>query len=209
MTINADTKIAAVTTQLPDAIKVLAHINSRFAKLCNPIVRKLLAGKLSLAIAAKIGRCNLKDIYDKLIPLGFKIDDEMLPHVFKNKKLPGFIPGLQQAETFSVKQYANLVDKKTVLMSAALTTEIPKDWNETISNYKDNIQTVDLRPLDMEQAMSAIAGELRYLDSKTALLFVLHSHLPVFYLDEFAGKQLDYHVKVIAEGEVNVLVFRY
>ncbi len=74
MTINADTKIATLLKQSPGALEAIVSINSKFEKLRNPLLRKLMAGRTSIRMASKISGNSLEDFYSKLKPLGFEID---------------------------------------------------------------------------------------------------------------------------------------
>jgi len=74
MTINANTKIATILKQHPDALDVIVSISPKFEKLRNPLLRKIMAGRTSLAMASKIGGCSVNDFFVKLQPLGFEID---------------------------------------------------------------------------------------------------------------------------------------
>src|SRR5690606_30783264 len=65
------TKIAALLKHHPDAMKVIIGISPKFEKLKNPLLRKLLAGRTSIAMASKIGGCGVNDFFSKLRPLGF------------------------------------------------------------------------------------------------------------------------------------------
>lgn len=98
MIINANTKIAAVLKQQPDALEAIISINPKFVKLRNPILRKLMAGRTTLAMAAKMGGCDIKDFYDKLSPMGFEIDTVTLVDIAEKKTLPGFVTSLKPAE---------------------------------------------------------------------------------------------------------------
>lgn len=74
MTITANTKIARVIKQHPDALEAIISISPAFTKLRNPLLRKALAGRASIAMAARIGGCNISDFFSKLEPLGFTTD---------------------------------------------------------------------------------------------------------------------------------------
>lgn len=71
MTINAQTKIAALLKFHPDALEAIIKLNPKFAKLRNPVLRKLMAGRTTIAMAAKIGSCSVQDFYNGLAHLGF------------------------------------------------------------------------------------------------------------------------------------------
>lgn len=74
MTINANTKIAAILKHNADALDAIVSISPKFEKLRNPLLRKIMAGRTSLAMASKIGGCSVNDFFVKLQPLGFEID---------------------------------------------------------------------------------------------------------------------------------------
>lgn len=74
ITINANTKIAAILKQHPDALEAIISISPKFNKLRNPLLRKLMAGRTSISMASKIGGCTVNDFFEKLQPLGFKVD---------------------------------------------------------------------------------------------------------------------------------------
>lgn len=71
MEINESTKIASVLKHHPEALNALVAVSSRFEKLRNPLLRKLMAGRTSLKEAAKIGGCSMNDIAGALVPMGF------------------------------------------------------------------------------------------------------------------------------------------
>lgn len=74
MMINADTKLAPILKQHPQALEAIVSINPKFQKLRNPLLRKMLAGRTSLAAAAKMGGCPVEAFFQKLEPLGFVVD---------------------------------------------------------------------------------------------------------------------------------------
>lgn len=96
MTINANTKIAVLLKHHPDALDAIISISSKFEKLRNPILRKIMAGRTSIAMASKIGGCELDDFFEKLKPLGFEIDSETRPAKEATKQVPKFIAQLKK-----------------------------------------------------------------------------------------------------------------
>lgn len=72
--ISANTKIATLINANPAAIDAIASINPHFKKLKNPVLRKILAARVTIADAARIGKCSIEDFFEKLKPLGFIID---------------------------------------------------------------------------------------------------------------------------------------
>ena len=74
MKISKDTRISKLIKENPDAIEVIASINKQFRKLKNPVLRKLLASRVSIADAAKIGGSSVDEFLTKLAAIGFEID---------------------------------------------------------------------------------------------------------------------------------------
>lgn len=75
MTINAQTRISALLKHKPEALEAIVALSPGFVKLRNPVLRKLIAGRASIAMAAKMGGCQVEDFYNSLRPLGFDFDD--------------------------------------------------------------------------------------------------------------------------------------
>lgn len=71
MLINENTSIAVLLKHDPRALETIVSIAPGFSKLRNPIVRRLMAGRTTIAMAANIGSCRIEDFYTKLRPLGF------------------------------------------------------------------------------------------------------------------------------------------
>lgn len=97
MTINANTKIAVLLKQNAKALDAIVSISPRFEKLRNPLLRKVMAGRTSLAAASKFGGCTIEDFYQKLEPLGFKIDRQTKT-IEQAKPLPHFITSLTKEQ---------------------------------------------------------------------------------------------------------------
>ncbi len=94
MIINANTRIGAILKEQPAALDAIITISDKFEKLRNPLLRKLMAPRTTLATASKFGGCELEDFYRKLEPLGFTID-RIEPGI-EGKKIdrPGFMNDL-------------------------------------------------------------------------------------------------------------------
>ena len=71
MKIDQYTKISQLINANPAVIEAIASINRHFEKLRNPILRKILASRVTIADAAKIGGTTVQQFYEKLGPLGF------------------------------------------------------------------------------------------------------------------------------------------
>lgn len=98
MLINEKTKIAALLKHHPDALETIVPLSPDFKKLRNPVLRKLMAGRTTIAMAAKIGGCKPEDFYKVLAPLGFEAesspaggDNQAVP---KSKPKPAYLQNL-------------------------------------------------------------------------------------------------------------------
>ncbi|MEO5650290.1 MAG: DUF2249 domain-containing protein [Ginsengibacter sp.] len=99
MIINADTKIAKILRQNPDALEAIISITPKFEKLRNPLLRKLMAGRTSIGMASKVSGCDVDEFFKKLAPLGFEIDKATpaVTHVEK-PPLPSFFHSLKPTQ---------------------------------------------------------------------------------------------------------------
>lgn len=79
MTITSQTKISALIKANPAVIDAIASINAHFKKLHNPFLRKVLASRVTIAEAAKIGKVDIGLFFERLKPLGFDADDSIVP----------------------------------------------------------------------------------------------------------------------------------
>ncbi|MGF7073233.1 DUF2249 domain-containing protein [Mucilaginibacter sp. 3215] len=57
-------------------IQKLTELNKNFNRLKNPVLRKVLAKRVSVAQACRIAGCSLNEFFDVLKPLGFKAAHE-------------------------------------------------------------------------------------------------------------------------------------
>ncbi|OQX76456.1 MAG: hypothetical protein B6D61_08770 [Bacteroidetes bacterium 4484_249] len=74
MKISANTKVSVLLKDKPESIDVIASINKHFKKLKNPVLRKLLAPRVTISDAAKIGGTTVDVFLNKLQEIGFEID---------------------------------------------------------------------------------------------------------------------------------------
>ncbi len=97
MTINSNTKIAAVIKQHPEALEAIVSISPKFERLRNPLLRKVIAGRTNITMASKLGGCTVDDFFDKLQPLGFEIDRAIVANGKdkEEKPIPGFLKNIQ------------------------------------------------------------------------------------------------------------------
>lgn len=95
MTINANTKISTLLKQHPDALEAIVSISPKFIKLRNPFLRKLMAGRTTIAMASKLGGCSVDDFFSRLQPLGFLIDTETKEVSEGKKSSPDFLKNIE------------------------------------------------------------------------------------------------------------------
>ena len=84
MNISQNTRISAVLKANPQALDAIVSLNPAFEKLRNPLLRKLLAPRVTIAEAAKIGDVELPDFLKELRNIGFKIEQENPVESFYN-----------------------------------------------------------------------------------------------------------------------------
>lgn len=72
MTINSQTTIGSLIKHNPEVINAIAELSPRFNKLRNPVLRKLMAARTTIAMAAKVGGCKVEDLVNRILPLGFE-----------------------------------------------------------------------------------------------------------------------------------------
>jgi len=76
-----------------------------------------------------------------------------------------------------------------------------------LQKFKEKIQTVDVRHLEMPQPMMIILEAIEKLPDDHAL-FVYHKRIPVFLLPELKERKFDYRIKEEAPNEVRLLIFK-
>ncbi|WP_440134189.1 DUF2249 domain-containing protein [Chitinophaga sancti] len=98
MIIHQNTKIGAILKHHPASLDAIVSISPKFEKLRNPILRKLMAARATIAMASKIGGCQVTDFYTKLAPLGFEIDPAIPANAGEERELPAFIQSLDEEQ---------------------------------------------------------------------------------------------------------------
>ena len=74
MKITAKTKISQIIKYDKNVIDVIASINRHFRKLKNPILSKILASRVNVADAAKIGGVSTEEFLKKLQENGYEVE---------------------------------------------------------------------------------------------------------------------------------------
>ena len=74
MKITAKTKISQIIKYDRNVIDVIASINKHFRKLKNPILAKILASRVNVADAAKVGGVSTEEFLKKLQENGYEVE---------------------------------------------------------------------------------------------------------------------------------------
>lgn len=98
MIIHADTTIAAIIAHNQKALEVIVSISKKFEKLRNPLLRRLIAPRTSVAAACRMGGCFLEDFFAPLEALGFEIDRKEKSHKEAVEMRPAFLVHLKKED---------------------------------------------------------------------------------------------------------------
>jgi len=109
MKINGNTKVSKVIKENKEAIEAIASLNPHFTKLRNPVLRRLLAPRVTIAEAAKIGKCEVQEMLDKLVSIGFELDsnnvsDEVTNGISEDNTKKVFLEG-QKVTSLDVRPF--------------------------------------------------------------------------------------------------------
>jgi len=79
LVVNRDTTIKELLDVKPEeVINALVQLNRNFGKLRNPLLRKLLAKRVSIADACRIADCPVSDFLRTMNAIGFKLQEEII-----------------------------------------------------------------------------------------------------------------------------------
>jgi uncharacterized protein (DUF2249 family) len=267
MIIHENVKIGAIIQYNEAALDAIISISPRFEKLRNPLLRKLIGGRTTIAQASKIGKCLPEDFYTKLIPLGFEVKPEITANLQQNKVSPPFtgIMSPEQVITFDVRPvldsgadplkqimsrikdlqigqalkiiadfeptplitllkkqgYGSYVSrtgddivetvfyKETdrVFMEPDLQKPGADGWDELIAKYKNKLQSVDVKNMEIGKPMHIILSMLEKIANDEAL-FVYHERIPVYLIPELEELGFDIRIKENSDTDINLLIFR-
>lgn len=119
--ITDQTRISAIIDVDKNCIEAIASVAQPLRRLKNPILRKVMASRVTLAEAAKMGNCSVMDIAKALAPLGF---------IYEGIKVVNNTPVEQQ----------NI--KPVWLTNAAINTITYLDVRPTIAAGNDPLQDI-------------------------------------------------------------------
>lgn len=103
MTIDRNTTIKQLLQHKEEeVIAALVKLNSNFSKLKNPLLRNLLAKRVSIADACRIAKCNVHEFLRTMQSIGFQLYDEAAKP--QHEKVPLFAPPApEQTEELDVR----------------------------------------------------------------------------------------------------------
>lgn len=160
MQINGNTKLAKLFKLRPEALEAIVSVNEKFEKLRNSFLRKIMAPRTSISMAAKIGGCDVRDIYKVLEPLGFAIS----PTNEKNsdiKKNAAEIPFVKQQDVFDARPILSKgKDPLRAIMSFAASVKPGETF--CVINSFEPLPLIDLLAKQGFETVSVQNSELEY-----------------------------------------------
>lgn len=165
MLINAQTKIATLLKHHPDALETIVSIEPDFKKLRNPILRKLMAGRTSIAMASKIGGCKPEDFFKALAPLGFEADNNAVninEPIKENKPIPTYLQNIQPSQIVNFDVRAILASGSDPLKQ--IQQKVKELQQGQVLLIINNFEPVPLISLLSKQGF---ASYVKYIDENT------------------------------------------
>jgi TusA-related sulfurtransferase len=89
MKINRNTKISTLIHENHAVIEAMVSLNQQFEKLRNPLLRRILAPRVTISNASKIAGTDIEKIFEKLTSLGFCVE-EAVNGEKSNAEIPEF-----------------------------------------------------------------------------------------------------------------------
>jgi len=131
MIINKNTRISTLIKENRETIDVIGSIDKNFLKLKNPILRKVLAPRVTIVDAAKVGGIEIEVLVNKLEGIGFEFESDLTN--IPNKTT-------QKISSNVAAQLKNVENMKTLDVRPTLDsgTDPFKIIMQTIKALKDN-----------------------------------------------------------------------
>ncbi len=82
---NKQTKISTLIRENEKTIEIITSISDHFNKLKNPLLRKVFGTRLTIEDVARIGKCDIADIFKKLGEIGFEMENPSKEKEMKNE----------------------------------------------------------------------------------------------------------------------------
>src|SRR5690606_87721 len=96
MIITKNTKISELIKADKNSIDALAAIAKPLEKLKNPILRKLMASRVTIAEAAQMGRVTIREFEEALKPLGFTFESDDKETIIESDATPKWLQGIEK-----------------------------------------------------------------------------------------------------------------
>ena len=103
MLIDANTKLNSLFKFHKDALDKIVGLNVKFEKLKNPILRKIMAPRTTISMAAKIGGCHTDDFFEALRPLGFTVSKQAVESPLSGTTYLGSVPRVSASNIIDVR----------------------------------------------------------------------------------------------------------
>ena len=135
MKINRNTRISTLIKEKEETITAIASINKHFIKLKNPILRRVLAPRVTVADAAKVGGVEVEVMIKKLEEIGFKFEGEMVQ-----------------------KSHTNIINTKNMSTTKNIKNLVSLDVRPTLASGEDpfNIIMKAVKVLKEEETLQII-----------------------------------------------------
>lgn len=91
MKINQHTRVSEIIRANEEAIEAIIRVSDHFKKLRNPLMRSILAPRVTIPQAASIAGCEAESIYDELRNIGFEIELPQNKETVKKPEIKGEI----------------------------------------------------------------------------------------------------------------------
>ncbi|PUZ23402.1 hypothetical protein DCC81_23780 [Chitinophaga parva] len=172
MIINANTKIAAILKQEPAALEAIISISPRFEKLRNPLLRRLMAGRTSIAMAGNVGNCGVQAFFEKLQPLGFEVDENMAAPPAPGQ-VPAWFPGADVTViNLDVRPISAAGDDPLAIIMKVVKALVPGQALKVINTF----EPAPLIRLLKQQGYAATVTVIS--DNEVETLFYKHAETP-------------------------------
>ncbi len=145
MKISASTKISALLKFNPASLEAIVSINKHFEKLRNPVLRKVLASRVTIAEAAKIGKCSIDIFFDKLKAIGFEIENNRDKINMKMNPIPEFVNTSTESNTTELdvrEEIRNGRDPFQIIMKAI--DELPENFTLLLINSFEPVPLIKI-----------------------------------------------------------------
>ena len=112
MSINERTKLSELLKHHPDALEAIVSLSPDFKKLRNPVLRALMAGRTTIAMASKMGGIGPSDFFRVLEALGF--ESEASQGSLSQEPVPKNIPRPEALKSLAAERLVSF-DVRSIL----------------------------------------------------------------------------------------------